>query len=83
MLNEEGPGPGPGSGVDRREDASENPGGSVMVPPISKKSESGSEEFRRCCRHRLHQKNTATAIKKDPATPDATETPITVPALTP
>lgn len=30
----------------------------------------------------MQQKNTATPIIKDPATPDATETPMTVPGLT-
>jgi hypothetical protein len=34
------------------------------------------------CFHLLQQKNTATPMMKQPATPDATETPMTVPELT-
>lgn len=51
------------------------------MPPISNSEELVSS-IRLFCLHLLQQKNTATTIMKDPATPDATEAPMTVPALT-
>jgi hypothetical protein len=49
--------------------------GSDMAPPISKLC--GGSCFRCFRRHRLQQKNTATPMIKDPATPDATDIPMT------
>lgn len=51
------------------------------MPPISNSEELASST-RLCCLYLLQQKKTAMPITKDPATPDATEAPITVPALT-
>lgn len=58
---------------------SEKSGGSDMTPPISKKSRSLGCWFRR--RYLRQQKNNTTPIMKNPDTPEATETPMTAPAL--
>lgn len=57
----------------------EKSGGSDMAPPISKVC--GSDWSRCFFRHLLQQKITATMIIKEPATPDATDIPITAPGL--
>lgn len=70
---------GPELGVGSRGIGFEKSGGSDIAPPISKWC--GSDWSRSFFRHLLQQKTTATTIINAPATPDATDIPMTAPGL--
>lgn len=55
--------------------------GSDIAPPISKWCGSDWSRLRCFFRHLLQQNTTATTTRNDPATPDATEIPMTAPGL--